>query len=306
MAIPHSATDPVRASRRNFIIGAAAALAAAMTSGSWVVITRLGVTTTLTPFDTAFLRFAIPTLILLPVLMREGFALKRIGVGRMALMIAGAGLPFALVAAAGMQLAPAAHAGALMPGSIPLFVTALAFLFERDRLDGGRAAGFAFIVAGVIAIGGYNLFLGVPGQWRGHLFFLAGGLLWAIYTVTFRRVGIGAWHGTALINFYSTLILIPIYIAVGSRLPVTPWPELTLQVAFQGVIAGVLAISAYAAGVRRLGSARAAAFVALTPAVAAVVAIPVLGEWPDAATTAGIVFVGLGVMLASGAIGRRA
>jgi drug/metabolite transporter (DMT)-like permease len=304
-AIPHSATDPSRASRRNFIIGAAAALTAAVTSGTWVVITRLGVTTTLSPFDTAFLRFAIPTLILLPVLMREGFALKRIGIGRMALMVAGAGLPFSLVGAAGMQLAPAAHAGALLPGCVPLFVTALATVFERDRPTGWRAVGFAFTVAGVIAIGGYNLFLGAPGQWRGHLLFLSGALLWAIYTLTFRRVGIGAWHGTAPINFYSTVILIPIYIAVGSRLPATPWPELALQIAFQGVIAGVLAVSAYAAGVRRLGSARAAAFIALTPAVAALVAIPVLGEWPDAATAAGIVFVGFGVVLASGAVGQR-
>jgi drug/metabolite transporter (DMT)-like permease len=303
---PQSATDPSRAARRNFIIGVLAALTAAVTSGTWVVITRLGVTTTLSPFDTAFLRFAIPTIILLPVLVREGFALQRIGILRMALMVAGAGLPFALVGAAGMQLAPAAHAGALLPGGVPLFVTALAVIFERDRLSGWRAVGFAFIVAGVIAIGGYNLFLGVPGQWRGHLLFLAGGLLWAIYTITFRKVGIGAWHGTALVNFYSTVILIPIYVMVGSRLPQTPWPELALQIAFQGVIAGVLAVSAYAAGVRRLGSARAAAFIALTPAVAALVAIPVLGEWPDAATTAGIVFVSLGVALANGAIGRRA
>jgi drug/metabolite transporter (DMT)-like permease len=293
------------ASRRDFWIGVAAALTAAVTSGAWVVITRLGVTTTLSPFDTAFLRYAIPTAILLPVLLREGLALRRIGVGKMALMVAGAGLPFSLMGAAGMQLAPAAHAGAMLPGGVPLFVTALAVLFEHERLRGSRALGFAFIVIGVIAIGGYNLFLGVPGQWRGHLLFLAGALLWAVYTLVFRRAGIGAWHGTALINFYSIVILIPIYVLVGSQLQATPWPELILQIAFQGVIAGVLAVSAYAAGVRRLGSARAAAFIALTPAVAALVAIPVLGEWPDAATTAGIVFVSLGVALASGAIGQR-
>jgi drug/metabolite transporter (DMT)-like permease len=305
--IASGAKDPVdapRANARNFAIGVTAALVAAITSGTWVVITRLGVTTTLSPFDTAFLRFAIPTFILLPVLLREGLALRRIGIGKMALMVAGAGLPFALVGAAGMQLAPAAHAGALLPGGIPLFVTALAVLFERERLGSWRAVGFILIVIGVIAIGGYNLFLGVPGQWRGHLLFLAGALLWAVYTLVFRRAGIGPWHGTALVNFYSAVLLIPIYLFVGSRLPSTPWPELALQIAFQGVIAGVLAVSAYAAAVRRLGSARAAAFVALTPAVAALVAIPALGEWPDAATTFGIVFVSLGVALASGTFKR--
>jgi hypothetical protein len=139
------------ASRRDFWIGVTAALTAAVTSGAWVVITRLGVTTTLSPFDTAFLRYAIPTAILLPVLLREGLALRRIGVGKMALMVAGAGLPFSLMGAAGMQLAPAAHAGAMLPGGVPLFVTALAVLFEHERLRGWRALGFAFIVIGVIA-----------------------------------------------------------------------------------------------------------------------------------------------------------
>jgi drug/metabolite transporter (DMT)-like permease len=301
---PQAAAGAQPLTRRSFAIGVAAALMAAVASGTWIVITRLGVTTTLSPFDTAFLRFAIPAVILLPVLLREGLALRRIGAGRMALMAMGSGLPFFLVSAAGMQLAPAAHAGALLPGGIPLFVTALAVIFERDRLRGWRAVGFALIVAGVIAIGGYNLFLGAPGQWRGHLLFLAGAALWSVYTLVFRRVGIGAWHGTALVSFYSTLVLIPIYVLVGSRLPNTPWPELALQVSFQGVIAGVLAVSAYAAAIRRLGSARAAAFMALTPAVAALVAIPALGEWPDAATTVGIVAVSLGVALASGALGQ--
>jgi drug/metabolite transporter (DMT)-like permease len=292
--------------RRNFATGAAAALTAAVLSGTWVVITRFGVTTTLSPFDTALLRFAIPALILLPVLLREGLALERIGAGKMALMVAGSGLPFSLAGAAGMQFAPAAHAGALLPGAVPLFVALLAVLIEKDRLSRWRSAGFACIVAGVIAIGGYNLFLGVPGQWRGHLLFLSGACLWAVYTLAFRRAGIGAWHAAALINLYSTLALLPIYLFTESHLPETPWRDLALHAACQGVMAGVIVVFSYGAAVRRLGSARAASFIALTPAVAALLAIPVLGEWPDAATIFGIVAVAFGVVLASGAIDLRA
>jgi len=291
--------------RCDFVLGAAAALTATAVWGSWIVITRFGVTTTITPHDAAFLRFAIPAAILCPVLLREGLALRRIGMGKTALMVAGSGLPFFLVSSSGMQFAPAAHAGALLPGAMPLFVALLASVFERERFGGWRSAGLALIVAGIVAIGGYNLLLGAPGQWRGHLLFLTGAFLWAIYTLAFRRAGIGAWHAAALINFYSVIAFAPIYLLTGSHLPQTPWPELVLQGVSQGLLSGVVALFAYGAAVRRLGAARAAVFISLTPVVAALLAIPALGEWPDATTAFGIATVSLGVALASGAIGAR-
>jgi drug/metabolite transporter (DMT)-like permease len=287
---------------RNVAIGAAAALTAALIWGSWIVITRFGVTTTLAPTDAAFLRFAIPALVLLPVLLREGFALKRIGVLRTALMVAGSGLPFFLVSAAGMQFAPAADAGALLPGTMPLFVAVLAAIVERERFNSARIAGFVMIAAGVLAIGGYHLLLGEGGQWRGHLLFLTGAFLWAVYTLAFRRAGIGPWHAAALINFYSTIAFVPVYLWTGSRLPQASWAELGLQSLSQGVLSGIVALLAYGIAVQRLGAPRAAVFISLTPAIAALIAIPALGEWPDLATTLGIVAVTLGVALASGAL----
>ena len=50
------------------------------------------------------------------------------------------------------------------------------------------------------------------------------------------------------------------------------------------------------------GAPRAAVFISLTPVIAALIALPVLGERPDVATSLGIVAVSLGVALASGAI----
>jgi drug/metabolite transporter (DMT)-like permease len=290
---------------RNVAIGATAALTAALIWGSWIVVTRLGVTTTLAPADAAFLRFAIPALVLLPVLVREGLALRRIGVLRTVLMVAGSGLPFFLVSSAGMQFAPAAHAGALLPGTMPLFVAVLAAIVERERFAGARIAGFLLIVAGVLAIGGYHLLLGEGGHWRGHLLFLTGAFLWALYTLAFRRACIGAWHAAALINAYSIVAFAPVYLWTGSGLPQASWAELGLQSLSQGVLSGIVALLAYGIAVQRLGAPRAAVFISLTPAIAALIAIPVLGEWPDAATALGIAAVTIGVALASGALLQR-
>ena len=293
---------PGTADGRNFAIGAAAALSAALIWGSWIVVTRLGVTTTLAPTDVAVLRFGIPAVVLLPVLLREGFALKRIGIGRTAMMVAGAGLPFFLVSSAGMKFAPASHAGALLPGTMPLFVALLAALFDGERFSAVRLGGFGFVIAGVLAIGGYQLLAGDGGEWRGDLLFLAGAFLWAVYTLVFRRAGIGAWHGAALINAYSIIGLLPLALWTGSHLTELSWPQLGLQALSQGVLSGIVALFAYGLAIRRLGAPRAAVFISLTPVIAALIALPVLGERPDVATSLGIVAVSLGVALASGAI----
>ena len=73
------------------------------------------------------------------------------------------------------------------------------------------------------------------------------------------------------------------------------------------MLSGILALVSYGASVRLLGSSRAAIFSALAPALAALIAIPVLGEIPSGLTVAGIVLVVIGVALASGAarFGRR-
>jgi drug/metabolite transporter (DMT)-like permease len=306
ISLPRYGSVAATPSRRDIVIGVAAMLLAVLVWGSWIVITRFGVTGSLSPFDAAFLRFSIPTVILLPVLLRDGLALRRIGVLRMALIVAGAGAPAFLISTTGMRFAPAAHAGALLPGTMPLFVAVLVALVERERISPPRILGFALIVVGVIAIGGYSLFTSAEGEWRGHLLFMTAAFLWAVYTVAFRGTGIGPWHAAALINFWSILGFAPVYLlGLDSHLLEAPWHELGLQMVSQGLLSGIIAIIAYGAAVRRLGASRAAVFTSLVPVIAALLAIPALGEWPDAATMLGIVAVSLGVALASGAVGLR-
>ena len=52
--------------------------------------------------------------------------------------------------------------------------------------------------------------------------------------------------------------------------------------------------------VRLLGATAGAAFVALTPAMTAVIGIPVLGEWPSAIDWLAIATISIGVCAVSG------
>lgn len=266
---------------------------------SGLALTRFGVTRSLSLWDVAFLRLAVPALVLAPLLLRLTGSFTRPQLGPAALMVFGAGIPFALVGSAGMLFAPAAHAGALMPGCMPLFTALLAVLVLRETIAPARLAGYGAIVAGALCVGGWNLFAGEPGLWRGHLLFLTAGAMWAVYTIAYRHSGFTPWQGAAVVSVVSFVLYAPVYLLwLSPRLLAAPPVEVLLQLV-QGVISGLLSMLTYAGAVRRIGPSRAAAFSALTPALIALIGIPVLDEWPDPATWAGIVLVGGGVAFAS-------
>jgi drug/metabolite transporter (DMT)-like permease len=284
-------------------LGVAAALATVSIWAGWIALTRKGVTTTLAPVDVALLRYTVPSLVLLPVLWRIRPALKQAGAGRSLIMIFGSGAPFFLVCSTGMALAPAADIGALLPGTMPLFVALLGWLALRERIATARLLGFGLILAGVLAaaIGG----LAHTEAWRGYPLLLAAASMWACYTLAFRKAGINAWQAAAIVNAGSVVLLLPVpFLSGTSRLLDAPVTDLLLQGFVQGVMSGLLAMTCYGAAVRRLGASNAAAFAALAPGLAALVGVPLLGEIPSGTSIAAILIVGLGVALASGAFGR--
>ncbi len=96
-----------------FVTGAACATVAIAIWAGWLVVMRLGVTTRLPAPDLTALRFATAGLVLLPIVLRRGFAIDRLGWSGFAAIVSGAGAPVPLVIGAAFQFAPVAHAGAL-------------------------------------------------------------------------------------------------------------------------------------------------------------------------------------------------
>lgn len=299
---PQSRPDSAR------LLGAAAALFTVILWAAGLVATRFGVTGSLTLWDVVFLRLLLPAVILLPVLLRHPPRAE----GRkdwpllLTVLIAGAGLPFMLVSSGGMVFAPAAHAGALMPGSMPLFAALLAVLLLGERFTPSRRLGMALMLMGALAVGGWQVLHDAGDTWRGDLMFVAAGAMWACYTIAMKKSGLGVWQAAGVVYVVSCMAYTPVYLlALESRLLAAPLFEVGVQLA-QSVGSGLLSMAAYGFAVRRLGAASAAAFGALTPALTALLAIPLLGEWPELVTWAGIAAVSLGVALANGAFVRYA
>jgi drug/metabolite transporter (DMT)-like permease len=297
--------------RRNLYLGVGAGLLVVLCWAGWAIATRFAVTTHLRPIDVAFIRYFVASVFLFGVLRRRGFGPRQVGLGRTAVMVFGAGLPFVLMSSTAMRFAPASDAGAVMIATMPVFLAAFSAIFAGERFDRMRIFGFAAVVVGVAGIAAHGLLdgaSGASGAWRGHLLLLAAAASFAIYTLTFRRSGIGPWHAAAIVNFYSLLMLAPAYFIFfgASRLLSAPPHELLTQVVMQGVIAAIASLFLFGEAVRRLGASRAAVLGSLTPVFLALLGMPLLGEFPTRVTWVAIVVVSLGVILASGAFSRHA
>jgi drug/metabolite transporter (DMT)-like permease len=297
--------DNVAVDRRNIAIGVLCGLLVVVMWSAWVVATRFAVTTELTPFDVAFIRYLVASAILAPIVFHHGLALRTLGFGRTALLVCGAGLPFLLMSSTGMSFAPASAAGSVMIGTMPLFVALLSAIFDGERFPAIRKVGFAAVVIGVMLIASQGFAQFQAGAWRGYPFFLGAALLWAGYTIAFRHAGIGVWHAAALINVYSLVIIVPVYLlAMPSHLLTAAISDIVLQAVMQGVIAAVAGLYFYGQAIRRLGASRAAVITSLTPVAAALLGLLFLHEVPSGIAWVGIAIVSAGVALASGGMSR--
>jgi drug/metabolite transporter (DMT)-like permease len=283
------------------LAGSLAALGSVLVWSGWIVFTRHGVTTDMPPVTLGLLRYSIPALIMLPLLLRSRAAYRRAGWLKCAIMVSGSGAPFFLVCSKAMTMAPAAHVGVMLPGVMPMFVALFAALLFGERYSGARLFGYGLVLAGVVILAGASLVEAGIGDWRGHALLLLSAASWACFTLAFKRSGLTAWQAAALINAVSVVIMVGINaFQDGPGLWSVPWQTLVLQGFAQGILSGLLALAAYVYAVSVLGASKASAFVSLTPALTAVIAAMTLGEWPDTVTITAVLVVGCGVALASG------
>jgi drug/metabolite transporter (DMT)-like permease len=265
-----------------------------------MVVARLGLRSNFTPWDIAAIRFGVAGLLMLPFVLHKGVAFERLGWTGLAAIVLGGGAPVLLVNT-GLLFAPASHAGALFPGVMPLMVAILAAAVLHEAFTTSKKAGFALILPGVYVIAWHGS--GVIGASLnfGHALFLGSGLAWACYTVAMRRARLDGLHAAAIAAVGALLLYVPMYLCVvGVRVVNAPLSGIALQALVQGFLTAIISLMLYGRAVNILGASSGAAFAALCPALTALMAIPILGEWPALTDWAAIILISVGVYIVSG------
>jgi drug/metabolite transporter (DMT)-like permease len=280
--------------------GVVYAIAAVSMWTTWILAVRLGMRTSLTPWDITALRFGVAGLILLPYLLNKGVAVDRLGwLGLAAILLGGA--PTVLVSYGGLIFAPAAHAASLFTALIPLYVAILAAIVLGEAFNVAKRIGLALVVAGVLGIvWGTGGTIG-SRQNIGHAMFISAGLLFAGYTVAMRKARLDGLHAAAIAAVGSLIVYVPVYAIVSrAHLFNAPWPDLALQAFVHGILCAVISLMLWGRAISLLGASKGSAFAALAPAITAILAIPLLGEWPARTDWIAMLLISGGVYIAGG------
>jgi drug/metabolite transporter (DMT)-like permease len=286
--------------RRATVVGILAGFTSALIGAAWQIATRFGVTTSLLPSDLALLRYAIPALLLSPLLFKHGFRPAKAHRGWLALLVCCGGFVYGGLAMTGALYSPAAHMGVLISGTMPMFTALLLFAVAREPIPARRVFGYGLILLGALWFGFASSRITVNDAWIGDLFFICASIIWAIYTLAFRKLALSPWYATALVCFWSSIAALLWVIVQGrSLLLAAPVAELMLQIALQGIVAGLLGSFVYAVSIRHLGANNAAVFGAFVPLLSAVGGYLLLAESITVFASIALAIVVIGILFAN-------
>jgi drug/metabolite transporter (DMT)-like permease len=256
--------------------------------------------------DVALIRFGLGALILLPFTIKQLSIYRQVKKRYLFGLFIGSGLPYFLVAGTGMRFASVAEGSTLIPGLIPLFVSGMAVLFYREQLSKTRKLGLILISFGASLMVGFALLDLDSGHWRGHLIFICCALLWAYFTISMRKAGLKPLQATSFILWSSFIFLMPLVLlgVFDTNLLNSDANDIWFQVIVQGLGVGFIASITYTYAINKLGAEVSAALGSLTPVIASVIAIPVLGESIDLFSIVGMALIMFGVVCASGVINK--
>ena len=288
----------------HLLLGAVAAISVVFFWSGWIVVSRLGVTNTLTVYDITGFRFAVGAAVTLPYIIWRR-AWQGLTPRRVLVLTLTAGMPYALISYFGFTFAPAAHGGVFLNGCLPLFTTLFGWIWVGQQSRPSQLIGLGVILIGVTLVG-YEGIISSSGAmtWIGDFLFLAAIALFAVFMVANRVWTINPGQVLFSVTIVSAAVYIPIWLLwLESNLFVAPRAEILLQAAYQGLVPSVLGISCLNIAVRHLGTNTTSVFLSAVPVVAALAAIPILQEIPGLPAWIGMITVTFGILLALGIIG---
>ena len=281
--------------------GALCGIAAAACWAAGFVAAKHGLAAGLAPVDIAFHRFVWTGLIMLPMVLRAGPTdLGGLGWRRGLLIVVLAGPLQGVLSYTGFTLAPLGHGALIHPGAAALGGLILAYLALGEKLTRVRIFGVTAILLGLLVLAGEAIMTIRGNALTGDLLFAAAGFMWAAFTICLRGWRTSGLLAAQVVGVLSLLIYGPLYALVFGfeRMAAAGLAENILQIAVQGIFAGLLALYLFARAVTALGAGRASMFPALVPAMTILIGFLALGEVPTLPQLLGLVIVLVGFWFA--------
>ena len=276
--------------------GLIAALATLCIWAGFILVSRYGGKGVLTGWDVTALRFGVGALIALAFLPRVTLPPLKV----IALFSVFGGVGYAIAVYAAFRMAPAAHAAVLLPGALPFATAVIAWLWLGHKPTQPQRIALLLVFIGIALTAADTFTHGahLTGlQLVGDVLFLCGSSSWAVFTLLLRLYPMQPLTATVTTTLGSAVMYLPLWwLFLPSTLAQAPVAEIAMQALYQGVLVVFIAMLLYTLAVRNLGGQTVALIMAIVPGLAAVAAVPILGEPLSLLTLAGLTAVTTGAI----------
>ena len=263
----------------------------------WLIVSRIGATSTLTIYDLAALRYGISALVALPFVIYFK-AWKNLPFQRIVILTFLLGPLYILTVFSGFIFAPAAHGGVFMNGPVPIMTLILGAILLNTAIEYRKFAGAALIIVSSAVLGfGASGFM-LAQSWLGDLCFIFGGLCFAVF-VTLSRL----WNIKTLDIFFcgsvvNAVIYVPVwYFFLPSGFATTEISLVVLQSIYQGLLPNLVGLVFIAHASKTAGADVTAAFMAIVPGFGALLGVILLSEQMPLTSWGAIVGLTAGLLL---------
>lgn len=280
-------------------------LALAAMWGSAFMFIKLGIAT-VPPATLVASRLALGALLLYTVMRMRGLALPPLGrrwIAFAVLAIVGNSAPFYLISW-GQQFIDSALAGILM-AVMPLTTLLLAHFFVAgERLTANRALGFSVGFSGILVLMGPAVLSGLGGsllEVTAQATVLAGALCYAANSVMARRLVAADFLVVSTgVLIVASMISVSLALVLDRPWTLAPGVSSTVAIVWLGIGPTALATLLYFRLIAAAGPTFMALVNYLSPLVALLAGVLLLGEKPGVTA-----FAGLGLILLGIALSRR-
>ena len=207
------------------------------------------------------------------------------------------GVAYCITCYSAFHYVPAAHAAIFLNGFIPLCTAVAGLLLFKQPFDKHIWLSLSIMLCSIVVMS-FLMYraTGVAFSF-GDVLFIISAIWWGAFTVLLRQWKLSAWHAMSGVAIWSAVVYVPIYLLfIPKHLTEVEPLHLIGQTIFHGIFVVIVATLTYVEAIKRLGAFKTGSIVTLAPFIAAIIAVPLLGEPLSIAMICGLIGMGIGAL----------
>lgn len=269
--------NPLNANR---ILGIVAALLTAFIWALFFTGLKVGLNTNMLWYDIALFRYALPGILLVPVLFWNWNRISQAPLSHLLGMAFGSGLPFLYLGAGGIQFSSITVASTVIPALVPILLALLqSFDPKVPKLGTIHRLCMASILVCVAVLVASSSKTSSASLLLALVYLLGAASCWAIFTFSVKRSGLSPLNAATWVLCSNALVWFVLQLGLdSSAIQHLSWADIALQTLIQSLVVAIAACVLYGYAISQVGPQVAAATGALAPVIASLLAYYFLAE----------------------------